>query len=44
MNKLITSSGKVIRPLLQGEVGMRGVTIIVLEPGYGIGSSIQVPR
>lgn len=35
-HKLITPSGRVVRSLLQGEVGMRpDGTILVLEPGYG---------
>jgi hypothetical protein len=42
--KLITSSGKVIRPLLAGEVGMRGSTILCLEPGYGQGDRVSVPK
>jgi hypothetical protein len=36
--KLITKSGKAIRPLLKGEIGMIGATIICLEAGYGTGN------
>lgn len=36
--KLITKSGREIRPLLKGEVGMIGATIICLEQGYGTGN------
>ncbi len=42
-NKLVTSSGKVVRPLFKGEIGMIGSTILVLEAGYGTGSFAQVP-
>lgn len=44
VHKLTTSKGKVIRPLYQGEVGMRGSTVVVLEAGYGVGSMISVPK
>lgn len=40
--KLITRSGKQIRPVLKGEVGMRGATIFVLEQGYGTGNLVAV--
>ena len=42
-HKLITKSGKVLRPLFQGEVGMMGETVICLEAGYGTGVLISVP-
>lgn len=42
-HKLITRSGKVIRPLYQGEVGMKGSTVVVLERGYGTGGFSAVP-
>ena len=41
-HKLTTKSGAVVRPLYQGEVGMKGDTIVCLEPGYGTGSTVQV--
>lgn len=36
--KLITKTGKAIRPLLKGEIGMIGPTIVCLEQGYGTGN------
>lgn len=44
VHKLTTKSGKTIRPLYVGEVGMRGSTVVVLEAGYAVGSSISVPK
>jgi hypothetical protein len=44
MHKLQTSSGKVVRPLYEGEVGMYGSDILVLEAPYGSGNRSQVPR
>jgi hypothetical protein len=43
-NKLVTKSGAVVRPLYKGEVGMLGSVVVCLEPGYGTGSSAQVPE
>jgi hypothetical protein len=43
VNKLTTSTGKVIRPLYKGEVGMKGSTVVVLEGGYGTGVFSSVP-
>ena len=42
--KLTTKSGAVVRPRYAGEVGMRGPIILVLEAGYGAGSTITVPE
>lgn len=42
-SKLVTSSGKIIRPVYSGEVGMEGPTILVLKQGYGTGNLISVP-
>jgi hypothetical protein len=41
-HRLITRSGKVIRPLLKGEIGMIGPTILTLEKGYGTGNTVRV--
>lgn len=42
--KLMTKSGKMLRPLYVGEVGMmRNGTIVVLERGFGTGCFSQVP-
>jgi hypothetical protein len=41
----MTKSGKMVRPLFVGEVGMmhRTGTIVVLERGFGTGCFAQVP-
>lgn len=44
MHKLQTASGKIIRPLYEGEVGMLGSNILVLEEAYGSGNRSQVPQ
>lgn len=41
-HKLMLKSGKVLRPLFQGEVGMMGASIVVLERGYGTGGQFAV--
>lgn len=41
VHKLITKSGRVVRPILAGEVGMIGGQILRLEPGYGEGTQVQ---
>ena len=43
-HKLVTKSGKIVRPLLKGEVGMIGSTILVLEAGFGTGNFVSVPE
>ena len=42
-HKLATRSGTIIRPMYQGEVGMRGLQILCLEQGYGSGTLVNVP-
>lgn len=41
-SKLVTSSGRVVRPPYQGEVGMLGSRVICLESGYGTGAFAAV--
>lgn len=41
--KLIRPDGRVLRQLYQGEVGIRGSTIVVLQEGYGKGMLVSVP-
>ncbi len=41
--KLIRPDGRVLRQLYQGEVGIRGDTIVVLQEGYGTGTMVSVP-
>jgi len=42
--KLVTKSGKIIRPVYAGEVGMEGPTVLVLKQGYGTGNFVSVPE
>lgn len=42
VHKLVTKGGKIIRPVLAGEVGMIGSTILTLQQGYGTGNLVTV--
>lgn len=44
VSKLVTKSGKIIRPVYSGEVGMEGSTILLLKQGYGTGNLVSVPE
>lgn len=42
VHKLQKKDGSWFRPLLKGEVGMIGQQIVVLQPGYGTGNTVNV--
>lgn len=42
--KVNPNTGKPIRPVFKGEVGMMGSRVVVLEQGYGSGSTVSVAK